>query len=133
MKLDISLDGGKRVSTVVNGKRIQTDQPVQSGGEDSAPSPFDLFLASIGTCVGFFVKAFCDQRGIAADGIHITEDIHWNAEQHRVDKIDMHVSLPDSFPEKYRNAVLQAASGCTVKKHLFNPPEIAVELESILN
>ena len=102
------------------------DQPVKAGGEDSAPAPFDLFLASIGTCAGYYVKAFCDQRGIPAEGIRILQHVNYNLDQRRVDRIDIEIKLPPEFPEKYKEAVVQAANSCAVKKHLIVPPAIEV-------
>ncbi len=34
--------------------------------------------------------------------------------------------LPESFPEKYRGAVIQSANLCAVKKHMETPPEFNV-------
>ena len=52
MEMVISFPGGKRVDAEFGGMVIQTDQPPQGGGEGSAPTPFALFLASMGTCAG---------------------------------------------------------------------------------
>ncbi len=37
---------------------IATDQPIADGGMQTAPSPFDLFRASLATCAGYCVAAF---------------------------------------------------------------------------
>lgn len=128
MTYEIILEGGKKVSMLMHGHKILTDQPFKAGGEDSAPAPFDLFLASIGTCAGFYVKAFCDQRGISAEGIRIFQHVNYNLDQRRVDRIEIAITLPPEFPEKYREAVVQAASSCAVKKHLATPPEVEVTI-----
>ncbi|MCX6302628.1 MAG: hypothetical protein NTW82_10635 [Bacteroidia bacterium] len=58
--MEITFEGGKVVTAHTQGHSIKTDQPVDNGGSNSAPSPYDLFLASIGTCAGVYVKSFCD-------------------------------------------------------------------------
>ena len=58
--MEITFDGGKVVTAHSHGHIIKTDQPLHSGGQNSAPSPYELFLASIGTCTGIYVKSFCD-------------------------------------------------------------------------
>jgi putative redox protein len=126
MEMEINFDGGKKVTASYKGMEIQTDQPVSSGGEGSAPEPFTLFLASIGTCAGIYVKSFCDQRGIPAGGIKILQSMSYNIEKRLIDKINIDIQLPQSFPEKYREAVIKAADLCTVKKHLAYPPDIEV-------
>lgn len=126
MTYEVIIEGGKKVSMILHNHKIVTDQPVKAGGEDSAPAPFDLFLASIGTCAGYYVKAFCDQRGIPAEGIRILQHVNYNLDQRRVDRIDIEIKLPPEFPEKYKEAVVQAANSCAVKKHLIVPPAIEV-------
>ena len=69
----MKLEGGKRVATRVGDHLIMTDQPVKYGGEDSAPAPYDLFVASIATCAGFYVQSYCENKGIDLSLIHISE------------------------------------------------------------
>ena len=126
MEMEISFEDGKKVNASYKGMEIKTDQPVKSGGEGSAPEPFTLFLASIGTCAGIYVKSFCDQRGIPAGEIKIVQSMSYNPEIRLIDKINIDIQLPESFPEKYREAVIKAADLCTVKKHLAYPPGIEV-------
>jgi uncharacterized OsmC-like protein len=54
MDMKIYFPGNKRVYANYGGFTIETDQPARGGGDDSAPAPFDLFLASIGTCAGIY-------------------------------------------------------------------------------
>ena len=61
--IEITLGGGKVVTAHLNGKTIMTDQSVRNGGGGTAPEPFELFLASIDTCAGIYVKSFCDSAG----------------------------------------------------------------------
>ena len=122
----VSFPGGKQVQAEHRGFTIQTDQSQASGGSNSAPSPFDLFLASIGTCSGYYVMAFCQKRNIPTDEIELTLDMVRNEERHMIERINISVSLPESFPERYVNACVKAAEQCTVKRHLQVPPEIVL-------
>lgn len=123
----ITLPGGKKIDAEYNGMTIKTDQSVRGGGEGSAPEPFSLFLASIGTCAGIYVKSFCDQRGIPTDNIRLVQKMGFNPETRMIDRIDVDIQLPADFPEKYRDAVVNAADLCAVKRHLLNPPKIQVK------
>ena len=129
MKFDITLPGNKKVDAHYRGFTISTDQTTVNGGDNAAPSPFELFLASIGTCAGFFVAAFCQSRSIPTDNISITQTAIRNDATHMVEKVLIDVHLPPGFPEKYKDAVLKAAESCPVKKHLAQPPEIQVNVE----
>jgi ribosomal protein S12 methylthiotransferase accessory factor len=125
----ISLPGGKRVDAHLGGQVIRTDQPSSAGGEDSAPAPFDLFLASLGTCAGFYVLAFCQARGISTEGIRIVQRTRSDEARH-LQEIDLTIVLPESFPAKYREAVIHAADECKVKRTLAHPPAISVQVET---
>jgi ribosomal protein S12 methylthiotransferase accessory factor len=126
-EMEIVFPGNKKVDAIFNGQVIKTDQPVQAGGDGTAPAPFDLFLASIGTCVGIYVLGFCQARGIPTDGIKLIQKMNYNFQKRLFDKIEIEIKLPPDFPEKYKAAVIHAADNCAVKKHLLNPPEIVVK------
>jgi len=122
----IRFPGGMHVEAEYRGFVIRTDQTEKAGGESSAPSPFDLFLASLGTCTGYYVLAFCRKRDIQADEIELTMEMVRNEERHLIERIDITVHLPESFPKRYVNACLKSAAQCTVKKHLQDPPAIVI-------
>lgn len=125
--MKITFEGKKKVIADFNGYTIVTDQPVRGGGDGSAPAPFDLFLVSLGTCAGIYVKSFCDQRGISTEGISLEQEMEYDHENRRIGTIRIRILLPPSFPEKYKDAVINAANLCAVKKHLHNPPVMQVE------
>ncbi|MFC2137470.1 OsmC family protein [Bacteroidota bacterium] len=131
MEFEIYFDGAKKINAKVGDKVIMTDQPVQAGGEGSAPEPFTLFLVSIGTCAGIYIKSFCDQRGIPSEGIKIIQSLNFNQSTRLIENIYLDIKLPVSFPEKYKNAVINAANLCTVKRHLQNPPQIEVKTSTV--
>jgi len=126
MDIEIFFAGNKKVNANINGFVVKTDQPVRGGGDGQEPSPFELFLASLGTCAGIFVKSFCDQRNLPTDNIKIIEHIESDPVKHSVSKIGLEIQLPADFPEKYKSAVISAADLCTVKKLIQNPPEMTV-------
>lgn len=124
--MTVSFPGGKRVDAEFGGFTIRTDQPPRSGGEGSAPQPFDLFLASIATCAGYYVKAYCDARQIATGGLALRMTIERDEERHRVGRLVIEIALPPEFPEKHREGVVRAADQCAVKKHVLDPPAFAI-------
>lgn len=122
MDMEVFFPGNKRVHARYKGFLIETDQPVGSGGDGSAPAPFDLFMASIGTCAGIYVLSFLEQRGISTRGAGINLSSERDPETKLVSKITLELKLPPEFPDKYRDAVIRAAEQCAVKRHLDNPP-----------
>lgn len=131
MEIKVSLDGRKRVTATFDGYTVISDQPKEDGGDGAGPAPFDLFLASLAACAGFFVQSFCQTRGISTDGISIVQNSERDEKTHMVSKITIVLGLPKSFPEKYRASVIAAANQCTVKKHLQNPPLLEVLAQTV--
>jgi ribosomal protein S12 methylthiotransferase accessory factor len=125
MEMIIDFPGGARVDAHFAGHTIVTDQPPPRG-EDGAPTPFSLFLASMGTCAGIYVLGFCQHRGLATDGIRIVQRVSRDLSTGMVDKIALEIQVPPTFPEKYHAALVRSASQCAVKKHLETPPEFEI-------
>lgn len=126
MTIDITFPGGARVDASFGSQIVHTDQPRQQGGDASAPTPFATFLASIGTCAGIYVLGFCKQRGLATDGIHLTQQMEVDPATGLVASIQLDILVPADFPEKYRGALIRSAQQCTVKKHMEHPPRFEI-------
>jgi putative redox protein len=124
--MEIYFDGNKKVNAMVNGFVVKTDQAPQGGGEGTAPEPFTLFLASLGTCAGIYVKSFCDQRGLPADDIRLYQSLEYDQLKRMIGRINLEIHVPQEFPEKYHEALITTASLCAVKKHLH--PDISFEV-----
>jgi putative redox protein len=124
--MEITFEGGKVVTAYTHGHAIRTDQPLDNGGENSAPSPFDLFLASIGTCAGIYVKSFCDKRQIPTDGIKLVQKTVFDISTDLPTNISIDIQVPEGFPEKYLSSLISAAELCKVKKTMLNPPEFEI-------
>jgi len=124
--MEVYFPGGKRVYADYNGFTHQTDQPARSGGDGSAPAPFELFLASIGTCAGIFALGFMQQRGIDPEGAKLTMRTSYNPQAGLIDHIELELQTPPDFPKKYRDAIINAMELCAVKKHLAQPPAFSV-------
>ena len=121
----VTLPGGRRVDAQVGRHVVRTDQPVDNGGEDTAPSPFQLFLAAVGTCAGIFVQGFCAKRGLPTEGIRILERTHYG-DDGTLARVELDIEVPPSFPEKYRDALVRVADQCSVKKAIQAQPRFDV-------
>ena len=126
MKMLIDLPGGARVDAHFNGFTVMTDQTAAGGGQNSAPAPFDYFLASMGTCAGIYISGFCRSRGIPTDNIRIIQNNEFDPTTHMLTKVNFDIQLPPDFPERYKAVVIRSAEMCKVKKTLENPPTFEI-------
>jgi putative redox protein len=120
MDMEIVFPGGARVDAVAGDMVVTTNQ------DGSAPSPFSLFLASMGTCAGIYVLNFCLQRNLPTDGLRIIQRMHTDPLTRMIDKVEFDIQLPPGFPEKYKDAVIRSAELCAVKKHIDQPPKFEI-------
>ena len=122
MEMFIEFPGGSRVDAHFGNFTVPTDQPPAA----SAPMPFEIFLASIGTCAGIYVLGFCKQRGLSTEGLRIVQRSHTNPATGMVDEIELEIQIPPTIPEKYRDSLIRSAELCKVKKHMEQPPKFII-------
>ena len=118
MSMQIVFPGGRRVEARHRGFSVMTDQPESAGGTNTALSPFELFLTSLGACAGFYVLAFCQKRGLATDGISLALDTVSSPASHGLDRVEIAITPPHDFPDEYVAACVRAADQCAVKSYV---------------
>ncbi len=126
MDMLITFPGGAQVDANFGPYTVQTDQPPQGGGTGTAPTPFALFLASIGTCAGIYVLGFLKQRGLSTEGVRIVQRIHREPSNGRVGQVELEIQTPPDFPAKYQDGLIRSAELCAVKKHIEHPPNFSI-------
>ncbi|MEJ2201636.1 MAG: OsmC family protein [Desulfuromonadaceae bacterium] len=124
--MEITFPGGVAVEACHDSFRILTDQPGENGGTPSAPSPLLLLIASVGTCAGLNALRFCQQRQIPTDGLNLQLDWERDEVSRQLTRINLRLTLPRDFPEKYQQAILHAMDQCTVKRALLTPPQFSM-------
>lgn len=127
-QMEISFPGGRKVDAQYKGFTIRTDQPVVDGGNNSAPTPFSLFLSSLGTCIAYYILAFCQKRGIPTNDLRIIAYIDRNPTTYMVERYAIDIHVPKEFPKQYKNAMVKSAESCIVKKHLVKPPQVTISV-----
>lgn len=125
-EITVTLGPDLKVDVDIRGFTVKTDQPVHQGGTNTAPTPFDYFLASIAACAGFYALAFCRERGIPTDNIRIAVRTERGEVSKMIDKVTIDVALPPDFPEHYKFALTKAIDHCTVKSHIMRPPQFEI-------
>lgn len=128
--IDVEFIGGKKLLATMGDTVMFTDQPVKDGGEGTAPTPFELFLNSLATCAGFYALKFCEGREISTDGLALRAVCEFAEKGFHVDKMTFEITLPEGFPEKYKDALVRSVNLCTVKKHITEPPEFDVVVKA---
>jgi putative redox protein len=126
--MDVRFVAGESYEVSVRGHRVLVDQPAGSGGQDAAPTPTELFVASLATCVAFYAGRYLTRHGYGRDGLAVSAGFDMAGDRPaRVSGIRLTVRAP-GLPADRRPALRAVVSHCTVHNTLASPPPVAIEL-----
>jgi len=129
--IEIRFPGGVQVEAVFDGFSVLTDQPASAGGQGKAPSPFDLFLASVAACAGFYALRFCQERDLPTEGLRVAMETERDEAHGRTALLRIAITPPEGFPEKYRAALRRAVNQCAVKRQIEEPPAFELDIAPV--
>ena len=128
MKLSVLYHGGTRYDILCGKHRVVTDQPVVDGGQDAGPSPVELFVGSLASCIGYFVGQFCVRHDIPQEGLSIEAEWSMTENPHRAGQVDISIHLPHRLTSELKDRLLKVAHGCTVHQSMALTPTIGIRL-----
>lgn len=118
--------GGDRFAIDVRGHHLEVDQPVGDGGEDSAPTPTELFVAGLASCVAHYARRYLARHQLPSEGLAVEAHFTMAAKPARVGRVAICLHLPDGVPQERRAALLAVASHCTVHNSLVQGVDVEV-------
>jgi len=124
--IEVFFPGGKKVAARIENMIVKTDQPIEMGGEGTAPEPFQLFLASIATCAGIYALEFCKTRRISTHDMSLKMVCEFDKHKKVYRKLVIDLMLPSGFPKEYERAIVRTIELSSVKKHIMHPPEFEI-------
>lgn len=126
VNIKVRFPGGKRAYAECKGFTIETDQSEKHGGDGSAPSPFDLFLCSLATCMGVYALNFGEKHGLSSEDLTLDLKSDKDSESGLVRNIEVTVVVPEHTPAPVRNGLARAVGHCMVKRHLEQAPSFDI-------
>lgn len=128
MEIKVNYLDNLRLEAKFDDFTVIADQPVRYKGDGSAPGPFDYFLASSALCAAYFVKVYCEARGISTDNIRLAQNNIVDPENRYKQTFKISVELPEDLSEKDRTGILRSIERCSVKKVVQEGPEFIIEV-----
>ena len=125
-QLRVEYESGDKFQIAVRQHSIRVDQPSADGGDDTAPTPTDLFIASLAACVGFYIHRFLSRHGHQVDGLAVTSEVEYATRPYRVSRISLGVSGVSHLPPEVQEPLLSVAARCSVHNSLRQPPEVSI-------
>ena len=128
-EMGVRFVAGESYEVSVRGHRVLVDQPPDAGGRDAAPTPTELFVASLAACVAFYAGRYLTRHGYGRDGLAVRAGFDMASDRPaRVSGIRLSVQAPADLPASRRAALVAVVSHCTVHNSLTLPPSVAIEL-----
>jgi uncharacterized OsmC-like protein len=119
--------GGQRLAIAVRGHEIMADQPVEAGGTDLGPTPTELFVAGLASCVAVYASRFLARHGVCSEGMRV--DAEWEMAEGRpprVGRVTIRITPPTALPASRFPALLAVSRACTVHNSLARPPTVRI-------
>lgn len=127
-RIRVDWRSGDQFAIAIRDHVMTVDQPEDDGGEDAGPTPTELFVAGLVSCVAFYARRYLRRHDIDATGLTVTATWELALKPARVGRVDLHIAAPDGLPDDRRDALLAVASHCTVHNSITQAPEITVDL-----
>jgi uncharacterized OsmC-like protein len=128
-QMDVRFRAGESYEVAVRGHRVRVDQPTDTGGEDTAATPTELFIASLATCVAFYAGRYLTRHGFSRDGLGVSVEYEMATDRPaRVSGVRLTVRAPAALPAEQRRALQAVSAHCTVHNTLVNPPSVSIDI-----
>jgi uncharacterized OsmC-like protein len=128
----VSWVGGVQLAVEVRNHRLVLDQPREEGGQDRGITPVEMFVSSLGGCIGYFAVRFCQRHTIPTDGLKVTMQWDYAEGPHRVGAMIAYVDLSVPLDAAMKHRLQQVLEGCTIHRSLADPPKVSVVINEIL-
>ncbi len=121
-------DGDMRLRTEVGHHVLTIDVPPEMGGRDRGPTPPQLFVASLGSCVAAYVASYCDRAGIDDKGLEVDVVFDKAEDPTRLVNLRIVVRLPNGSCGDRLEALRRVAEHCPVHATISTLEEVSIEI-----
>jgi putative redox protein len=109
---------------------IVSDQPTENGGFDEGMTPPELFLASLGSCAGFYAAQYLKKHHLASEGTIVRVSAEKAQDPARLDNFRIALELPCHLTQDHMEGIEQAVQHCLIHNTLLHLPRISIEVKA---
>lgn len=128
MEVKVQHTGKTRFRIQARQHAIESDQPMENGGEDAAMTPPEIFLASLGSCAAFYAAQYLSSRKLADHGLEVSVKAEKLRDPARLGNFVLKVQSPVELTPDQTQAMERSVHRCLIHQTMLNVPEIRIEM-----
>lgn len=107
---------------------LTIDVPPAMNGKGRGPTPPEVFIASLGSCVGAFVANYCEPKGVSTQDMTVDVTFEKASNPTRLTDLQIQVNLPQAECNGREKAILRVAEHCPVHETIGTLDGIAISI-----
>jgi putative redox protein len=129
---------GPLAQRVLAGRHVfMAGEPVEVGGDDAGPGPYDYLLAALGACTSMTMRLYADRKGLAAERfsvrlshrkVHAQDCADCETKEGNIGEITRDITIEGDIPEAARTRLMEIADRCPVHETLTHEIKIRSRL-----
>lgn len=134
----VSMEKGDFLCEVRSGTHSWlADEPLDVGGDNAGPTPYDQLLAALGTCTSMTLRMYARRKNLSLESLVVTlkhsrrhmQDCESCLDGKDIaDHIQCDIQISGALSEEEKSRLLDIASLCPVHKTLHNPITVTTRL-----
>jgi len=133
MEVTVEYLGAAQFEVRARNHKVACDQPEENGGFNEGMTPPELFLASLGTCAGYYAAEYLKARQLPTEGMRIHVTAEKAKSPARLSSFLIKVHLAAALDDQRKIGLLRAIRNCLIHNTLLNPPKIELQVDAPAN
>ncbi|MEV3858178.1 OsmC family protein [Streptomyces sp. NPDC050095] len=125
--IEVTHIANQAYAVFIRDHELTVDQPTEAGGDNDGPTPVELFVTSLASCVAYYAGRFLQRHHVAYDHLRVTADFDMADDRPaRVAAVRLGLQLPVELSTARREGLRAVVDHCTVHNSLRRPPEVTI-------
>jgi len=139
--ITVQTEQGYRTAIQIRNHTVFADELIQDGGTDTAPTPMEIMLGTVGACIAVTTKAYAQRKGWPLDRVWVELDMErikredypaYTGDAAFIHEIREHIRFEGDLTDEQKQRLLAIAGKCPVHRTLENPVFFASNLVEAL-